>query len=166
AHLFVIYWASVSYITPPVGLAAFAAAGISKASPMATCVEAMRLGAVKYIVPFGFALNPALVAQDDPGRVAVAFVFSLVAVYAIAGALGGHLALVERRVPLWARAALVVGGFMMFLPQMWVTLLGLALTAVVVVLVRLTVPGNLPPEPVVDPDGLTDGADRPVPAHV
>ena len=47
-----------------------------------------------------------------------------------------------------------------------VTLLGLALTAVVVVLVRLTVPGDLPPEPVVDPDGLTDGADRPVPAHV
>ena len=166
AHLFVIYWASVSYITPPVGLAAFAAAGISKASPMATCVEAMRLGAVKYIVPFGFALNPALVAQDDPGLVAVAFVFSLVAVYALAGALGGHLALVERRVPLWARAALVVGGFMMFLPQMWVTLLGLALTAVVVVLVRLTVPGDLPPEPVVDPDGLTDGVDRPVPAHV
>ena len=63
-------------------------------------------------------------------------------------------------------AWLVVGGFMMFLPQMWVTLLGLALTAVVVVLVRLTVPGDLPPEPVVDPDGLTDGADRPVPAHV
>lgn len=165
AHLFVIYWASVSYITPPVGLAAFAAAGISKASPMATCVEAMRLGAVKYIVPFGFALNPALVAQAGAGQVLLAFLFSLVAVYALAGALGGHLAFVERRVPLWARAALAVGGFMMFLPQMWVTLLGLALTAVVVAVIRLTVPGDLPPEPVVDPDGVTDGADRPAPAH-
>ncbi|MEW1964856.1 TRAP transporter permease [Micrococcus sp. NPDC078436] len=152
AHLFVIYWASVSYITPPVGLAAFAAAGISKASPMATCFEAMRLGAVKYIVPFGFALNPALVAQAGTGEIVLAFVFSLIAVYAIAGALGGHLAFVERRVPLWARVALAVSGFLMFLPQMWITLLGLGLTAAVILVVRLTVPGDRPA-------GLADGPD-------
>ena len=150
AHLFVIYWASVSYITPPVGLAAFAAAGISKASPMATCVEAMRLGAVKYIVPFGFALNPALVAQASGGEILLAFLFSVVAVYAVAGALGGYLAFVERRLPVWARVALAVSGFMMFLPQLWVTLLGLAFTAAVVAVVRLAVPGDLPPEPVED----------------
>lgn len=150
AHLFVIYWASVSYITPPVGLAAFAAAGISKASPMATCVEAMRLGAVKYIVPFGFALNPALVAQASGGEILLAFLFSVVAVYAVAGALGGYLAFVERRLPVWARVTLAVSGFMMFLPQLWVTLLGLAFTAAVVAVVRLAVPGDLPPEPVED----------------
>ena len=150
AHLFVIYWASVSYITPPVGLAAFAAAGVSKASPMATCVEAMRLGAVKYIVPFGFALNPALVAQASGGEILLAFLFSVVAVYAVAGALGGYLAFVERRLPVWARVALAVSGFMMFLPQLWATLLGLAFTAAVVAVVRLAVPGGLPPEPVED----------------
>lgn len=147
AHLFVIYWASVSYITPPVGLAAFAAAGISKASPMATCFSAMRLGAVKYVVPFGFALNPALVAQDSLGKVILAFVFSIVAVYALAGAMGGWLTFVERQVPPAFRVVLAVGGFMMFLPSLLVTLLGLAIVVATALLVRA-----MKPAPVIDPE--------------
>ncbi|WP_330445527.1 TRAP transporter permease [Kocuria rhizophila] len=147
AHLFVIYWASVSYITPPVGLAAFAAAGISKASPMATCFSAMRLGAVKYVVPFGFALNPALVAQGEPVHIALAFLSSLVAVYAIAAAMGGWLTFVERQLPLYLRVVLAVGGFMMFLPGALVTLIGLALVVAAAVLARLS-----RPRAVVDPE--------------
>ncbi|MDN5699665.1 C4-dicarboxylate ABC transporter [Kocuria sp. WRN011] len=147
AHLFVIYWASVSYITPPVGLAAFAAAGISKASPMATCFSAMKLGAVKYVVPFGFALNPALVAQAPPGEVALAFVFSLIAVYALAAAIGGWMSFVDRQVPIPFRVLLAVGGFMMFLPGLVVTLIGLAIVVVSAVVVRI-----MKPAPVIDPD--------------
>lgn len=147
AHLFVIYWASVSYITPPVGLAAFAAAGISKASPMATCFSAMKLGAVKYVVPFGFALNPALVAQGEPVHIGLAFLSSLVAVYAIAAAMGGWLTFVERQLPLYLRVVLAVGGFMMFLPGAPVTLIGLALVVAAAVLARLR-----RPRAVVDPE--------------
>ncbi|OXS85512.1 TRAP transporter permease [Kocuria marina] len=147
AHLFVIYWASVSYITPPVGLAAFAAAGISKASPMATCFSAMKLGAVKYVVPFGFALNPALVAQGEPVHIGLAFLSSLVAVYAIAAAMGGWLTFVERQLPLYLRVVLAVGGFMMFLPGAPVTLIGLALVVAAAVLARLR-----QPRAVVDPE--------------
>ena len=147
AHLFVIYWASVSYITPPVGLAAFAAAGISRASPMATCFSAMKLGAVKYVVPFGFALNPALVAQDSLGHVLMAFVFSLIAVYALAGAMGGWLTFVERQIPMALRVVLAVGGFLMFLPSLTGTVIGLAVVAVVALLVRI-----MKPAPVIDPD--------------
>lgn len=130
AHLFVIYWASVSYITPPVGLAAFAAAGISKASPMATSVEAMRLGAVKYIVPFGFALNPALVAQDDLSSVLVAFGAAIIATFALACSFSSWLVFIETRLTLIQRALLAIGGFMMFLPSMQLTLTGGALIAV------------------------------------
>ena len=147
AHLFVIYWASVSYITPPVGLAAFAAAGISKASPMATCFSAMKLGAVKYVVPFGFALNPALVAQGEPVHIVLAFLSSLVAVYAIAAAMGSWLTFVERQLPLYLRVVLAVGGFMMFLPGALVTLIGLALVVAAAVLARLS-----RPRAVVDPE--------------
>ncbi|QIR69123.1 TRAP transporter permease [Kocuria sp. KD4] len=147
AHLFVIYWASVSYITPPVGLAAFAAAGISKASPMATCFSAMKLGAVKYVVPFGFALNPALVAQGEPLHIVLAFLSSLVAVYAIAAAMGGWLTFVERQLPLYLRVVLAVGGFMMFLPGAPVTLIGLALVVAAAVVARLS-----RPRAVVDPE--------------
>lgn len=127
AHLFVIYWASVSYITPPVGLAAFAAAGISKASPMATCVEAMRLGAVKYIVPFGFALNPALVAQAPVPDILISGVASIIAVCAIACSFSGWLMVVETRISWPVRVPLAVGGFMLFLPTVQYSLLGLAI---------------------------------------
>ena len=132
AHLFVIYWASVSYITPPVGLAAFAAAGIAKSRPMATCLSAMKLGAVKYVVPFGFVLNPALVAQASLGEVLLAFAASLVAVYALACAISGWLLGVERQLPILLRIPLAIGGFLLFLTTSGWTLLGLLIVAGVV----------------------------------
>ncbi|MUN63055.1 TRAP transporter fused permease subunit [Kocuria sediminis] len=139
AHLFVIYWASVSYITPPVGLAAFAAAGLAKAPAMATSVAAMKLGAVKYIVPFGFALNPALVAQDTPGRILLAFALSIVGVYALASAIEGWTVGFDRRMPVLFRVAAAVGGFLLFLPTVLAAVAGLVLVAGSVLLTFLTV---------------------------
>ncbi len=133
AHLFIIYWASVSYITPPVGLAAFAAASISKASPMGTCVEAMKFGAVKYIVPFGFVLNPAIVAQGSAVDIAVAAVASVIAVFALSTAFSGYLQFVEVRVTVPLRVLLGVGGFLVFLPQWPVTLAGLAVVVLSII---------------------------------
>ena len=137
AHLFIIYWASVSYITPPVGLAAFAAAGISKASPMGTSVEAMRLGAVKYIVPFGFALNPALVAQGALTDILLAAAFSILAVFAIAASFSGWIQLVEVKATLLSRVLLAVAGFMIFLPQLPITLLSTGIVLMVMVVEKL-----------------------------
>lgn len=134
AHLFVIYWASVSYITPPVGLAAFAAAGLAKAPAMATSITAMKLGAVKYIVPFGFALNPALVAQDSPGQILLAFGLSLVAVYGIASALEGWVVGFDRRMPVLTRLAAALGGLLLFWPTVLTAVGGLLLVAASVVL--------------------------------
>lgn len=117
AHLFVIYWASVSYITPPVGLAAFAAAGISRANAMATCVEAMKFGAVKYIVPFAFVLNPALVAQDSMPHILMAGLASIVSVFALSAMFTGYLQIVETKISVLVRALLGVGGALLFLPN-------------------------------------------------
>jgi TRAP transporter 4TM/12TM fusion protein len=63
-HLFIMYWAMLSFITPPVAIGAFAAASIAHCSAMRTGFEAMRFGAVKYILPFFFVYNPLLVAQN------------------------------------------------------------------------------------------------------
>jgi TRAP-type uncharacterized transport system fused permease subunit len=60
AHMFAFYFGVVSTITPPVALAAFAAAAIAKTAPMATAVESTRVGIAKYLVPFAFVYNPAL----------------------------------------------------------------------------------------------------------
>ena len=60
AHMFAFYFAALSSITPPVALAAYAAAGIAGESPNKVAVESMRLGLIGFIVPFFFIFNPTL----------------------------------------------------------------------------------------------------------
>ena len=71
AHMFVFYFAVASAITPPVALAAFAAASITKQDPMQTGLAAVRIGIVMFVIPFVFAFNPELLLIEaaflDPG---------------------------------------------------------------------------------------------------
>jgi len=60
AHMFIFYFAVASAITPPVAIAAFTAATITKAEPMATAFSAVRSGIVMFIIPFVFAMYPEL----------------------------------------------------------------------------------------------------------
>ncbi len=60
ANMFIFYFAVASAITPPVALAAFAAASITKAEPMATGFAAVRVGIVMFVIPFVFALYPEI----------------------------------------------------------------------------------------------------------
>lgn len=64
ANMFIFYFAVASAITPPVALAAFAAATITKAEPMSTGFSAVRSGIVMFIIPFVFALYPELLLVD------------------------------------------------------------------------------------------------------
>jgi len=70
AHMFIFYFAVASAITPPVAVAAFAAASITRADPMMTGFSAVRSGIVMFIIPFIFAFYPELLlieqAQLDP----------------------------------------------------------------------------------------------------
>lgn len=59
-HMFVLYFGVLSAITPPVALAAFAAAPIAGSSPMGTALEASRLALPGFVIPFAFIFNPAL----------------------------------------------------------------------------------------------------------
>lgn len=60
ANMFIFYFAVASAITPPVALAAFAAATITKAEPMSTGFAAVRVGVVMFVIPFVFALYPEI----------------------------------------------------------------------------------------------------------
>src|SRR3546814_13815623 len=66
SHLFILYWGMLSYITPPVALAAVAAASIAGANPLNTGFMAMRLGAINFVLPFLFVLNPTLIPIGAP----------------------------------------------------------------------------------------------------
>ena len=65
AHLFILYFGMMSMITPPIALAAFAAATITKANPMVTGLVAMKFGWTAYFVPFLFVLSPTLILFGD-----------------------------------------------------------------------------------------------------
>ena len=64
AHLFVLYSAMLSSITPPVALAAYAAASLAKANPMQVAVQACKFGMAAFVVPYFFIYDPAILGQD------------------------------------------------------------------------------------------------------
>ena len=130
AHLFVIYWATVSYITPPVALASFAAAGIAGSKPIPTSLTSMRLGMVKYIIPFAFALNPALVGQGDLGTILLSFGLSLIGVFMMACGFEGYAVGIEKRLPVLMRIIAVIAGFMIMLPETTTSIGGLAVAVI------------------------------------
>ncbi len=90
AHLFIFYFGMASMTTPPIALAAFAAASIAQSSPMRTAVHAMRFGAVKYVVPFLFVFSPALLLKGNVGDVVLASVTALIGALLLGMTLTGY----------------------------------------------------------------------------
>jgi TRAP transporter 4TM/12TM fusion protein len=124
AHM-VIYWLSQdSNVTPPVCLAAFTAAAIAKAPPMATGMSAWMTAKGLYIVPLLFAYTPIL--SGDYLVALQIFAFALVGIYGLAGALQGWM---EARLPLALRLAAGAAGVAALWPDLLVAnVVGAALT--------------------------------------
>ena len=100
AHFFVLYYSVLSMITPPVCLAAFAAAGIAKADANKTGLIALSLAMVIFVMPFGFVRDMALLGQGAIDSVIVACFGILCATtswaIALQGWLGKRLNLLQR----------------------------------------------------------------------
>jgi len=90
AHLFVLYFGMMSMITPPVAVAAFAAAAIAKADPMRTGFEAVRFGWTAFVVPFLFVASPTLILIGTPVAIAQAVATAFAGVWLISIAMAGH----------------------------------------------------------------------------
>ncbi len=91
SHLFILYWGMLSYITPPVSLAAITAAGVAGSNATKTGIYAMRLGGILFILPFLFVLNPSLILQGDITRILMSVVTAITAIWLIASAMEGYL---------------------------------------------------------------------------
>lgn len=89
AHLFVFYFATISVITPPVCVAVFVGSGIANTNWLPAAGEAVRLGAVTYIVPFLLLLYPGMLLGGGPFDILEAMVAGLVLVLAIPALLSG-----------------------------------------------------------------------------
>ena len=92
AHFFVFYFGIVADLTPPVALAAYAGAAIAQANPMKTALTATKLAIAAFIVPYVFALNPAMLFVDTNiwGVISIS-VTALVGIFAVSASLEGFL---------------------------------------------------------------------------
>lgn len=84
AHLFILYFAVISTITPPVGNAYYAAAAIAKSEPQKTGLQACRLGIVGFVIPFIFVSSPALLTLGNFTEIIFALFYTLLCVIALA----------------------------------------------------------------------------------
>jgi TRAP transporter 4TM/12TM fusion protein len=127
AHLFILYFAVMSAITPPVAVAAFAAAGIAGANPNQIGYRAVRLGIVAFIVPFLFVYQPELLLIGEPLAVALAIPTAALGVIALAAGLEGWLLM---QAAWWERVLLAGGGLLMIVPGFYTDVAGLVLAAI------------------------------------
>ncbi|QXO15963.1 TRAP transporter large permease subunit [Vibrio ostreae] len=100
AHMFIFYFGLVSAITPPVALAAYAAATISGAEANETAIESMRLGFVKLLIPFLFVTMPGILLIGDSLSITIAIIVATLATVSLSigfsGWLGSPLSWVKR----------------------------------------------------------------------
>lgn len=119
-HLFMLYWGMISFITPPVALASFVAAGLAGAPPMKVGLQSMRLGSIMYVLPFFFVLNPALILRGEPLQVLIVVVTAVIGILLIAAAFEGWLIGIGRlrqgALGALGRLLLAIGGAIMVAP--------------------------------------------------
>ncbi len=117
-HLFVLYFGVLSAITPPVAVAAFAAAPIAGSHPLRTAVTAMRLAVVGFVIPFAFVYNPSLLlgGEFQIGPLLWISVRMLLAIWLLTTGLAGHDATALSRRERGVRTA---AGILVLFPDPW-----------------------------------------------
>ncbi len=125
SHFFVLYYGVASSIVPPVAVAAYAAASIAEAPPLKTALYALRVGMVKFIVPFAFAYYPVLLIVEQSGvkfdlLEFISIVLRLLLVIYLVSS--STLGFDRRRLAIWeivARLVLAVGALTTFPTVHW-----------------------------------------------
>ena len=132
AHFFVFYFGIVADLTPPVALAAYAGAAIAQSNPMKTAITATKLAIGAFIVPYIFALNPAMLFIDTTvWEVVLICITSLVGIFAVSASLEGFFLC---HMTWYERILCVIGGLLLIDPGVVTDVIGLALVAAVLVL--------------------------------
>ncbi|MEZ5811949.1 MAG: TRAP transporter fused permease subunit [Rhizobiaceae bacterium] len=123
-HFFLLFFAVLSAITPPVAVAAYAAASLAEANPIAIATRACGLAAPAFFIPFVFVYQPALLGDGSMGAIIVAFLTAAAGVVAISIAIVGFL---NRRLNIVSRLVLLLGGVLLMQPGIPLMIIGLLL---------------------------------------
>ncbi|WP_297211492.1 TRAP transporter permease [uncultured Flavonifractor sp.] len=124
AHLFIFYFGIISNVTPPVALAAYAAAGVARSNPTKTGFFAFKLSLSGFILPFMFVYNPVLLMQGSPLDIIQSLITALLGIYSLSAAL-------EKFVFKWSinqfeRLILFVSALLLIVPGTVTDLIGFA----------------------------------------
>lgn len=133
AHFFVFYYGVLADITPPVAIAAYAAAGMAGADPFRTGNTAFRLALGKALVPFVFVFSPSMLLVTKGfswSEMILATTGCIVGIVFLSAAFSNYF-LTHTRV--WERALLALSAILLIAPEMWSSVLGLVLVAPVMV---------------------------------
>ncbi|HZG72420.1 MAG TPA: TRAP transporter permease [Chondromyces sp.] len=132
AHLFVFYFGIIADITPPVALAAFAAAGVSGGEPIKTGFYSARLAIAAFIIPYIFVLSPELLMIDTTWYYLIWVVFTALAGMMAIGA--GVIGYWIRGLNWMERVIGIIGGLCLIYPEGMTDLIGLGLFVLLVAL--------------------------------
>ncbi len=137
AHMFVLYFGVVADLTPPVALAAYAAAGIAKSNPFWTGFTAVKLAIAGFIVPYVFVYSPTLLLQEVSvveGGLAIAT--SIIGIWALAVAAEGFM---KTKVYTIERLALFIAAIALLMPSPTSDAIGVVIFGVIFVLQKTRV---------------------------
>ena len=129
AHLFVLYFGSLSAITPPVAMAAFAAAPIAGEKSSTIGYTAFRMALPAFLIAFCMCLQPELVMIGTWYDIALVTLFCMLGVACMAVGLQGYML---HEVQLWRRILWCSAGVLLILPELYTSLPGLALAIILV----------------------------------
>lgn len=139
AHMFALYFGMLSMITPPVAIAAFAAATVANTNPMRTGYSAVLFGWSAYVIPFLFVVSPALLLSGSTVAILTAVAAAAAGIWSVSVGLAGHL---FANLGAGGRAGYIVAGAALLVPATLVdgaihaNLAGAAAAAVLTVLGR------------------------------
>lgn len=125
AHMFVFYFACLSAFTPPVALAAYAAAGIADAKPMQVAMTSMKIGIVAFIIPFVFVYGPAILLQGTPTQIIVSTLTALIGAFVLASGVEGWF--IGKKANVLVRILLIAASLTLIVPGLITDTIGLGL---------------------------------------
>jgi TRAP transporter 4TM/12TM fusion protein len=129
AHLFIFYFAVISMVTPPVALAAYAAAGLAKTSMWQTGWTAFRLALAGFLIPYAFVFDPALILVGPLSETIWRTTTTAIGVVALAAAVVGYLL---RPLNVMERGLIFAAAVLMIVPEKTTDFVGLALFALLI----------------------------------
>jgi TRAP-type uncharacterized transport system fused permease subunit len=141
AHMFVFYVAALAPITPPVALAAYAAAGIADANPLTVGTHAVKIAMVAFFLPYFFVLNPALLGYGTLLEIVLPFATAALGVFVLGFATQGFF---KRSLRVWERLLCGAFALSLILPENYSDFIGVAGIAVMVLFFAKTAKRQTP----------------------